>query len=194
MTRKCKQCSNEIPLSAKSETTYHKAKFCGWDCMTEFGMAKAKKDAEKRTTRQRVIAKANAKEARQKHREAKERIKPIKYWYDKFQALVNQWVVHVRDKKEPCCTCGKSDPDVKYDAGHWRSRGACKELRFELTNIHKQCSVNCNQIGSGMRLEYEQFLIFKYGQDHVDWLKGPHPLLKDQYPHYEDVKKDFSKC
>lgn len=106
-----------------------------------------------------------------------------------FQDVLNQWIVHVRDKDEACCTCGETSPYVKYDAGHYRSRGACKELSFELTNIHKQCSVRCNVNGSGMRHEYREFLDKKYGTDHLKWLDGKHPLLKTKYPTIASLKE-----
>lgn len=111
---------------------------------------------------------------------------------DKLQDLVNQWVVNVRDKDEGCITCGKKS-DVKYDAGHYRTRGACPELRYELTNIHKQCSVNCNQHASGARLEYRDAILNKYGKDHLDWLDGPHPKLKDILPDNDAIEEQIKR-
>ena len=73
------------------------------------------------------------------------------------------------------------------------SRGSSSELRFELTNIHKQCSVECNVHGAGKRKEYELFIIKKYGQDHLNWLLGPHKLLKEQLPHYLDIKAEIAR-
>ena len=115
-------------------------------------------------------------------------------WYDRLQDLVNQYVVHVRDKDKPCCTCGKTDPSVKYDAGHYLSRGARPELRFELTNIHKQCSMECNVHGSSMRPEYNQFIIDTYGMKHYEWLNGPHEMLKDKFPHWSDIENEIKRC
>lgn len=115
------------------------------------------------------------------------------HYIEIFQDVLNQWIVHVRDKDEPCCTCGETSPYIKYDAGHYRSRGACKELSFELTNIHKQCSISCNVNGSGMRHEYREFITNKYGSKHLEWLDGKHPLLKTQYPTISSLKKAAAK-
>lgn len=123
------------------------------------------------------------------HRKRKQEVKPLKYFQDKLQRLVNQWVVQVRDKGKPCCTCGESNSTVKYDAGHYRTRAACPELRYELTNIHLQCSVKCNQHGSGMRKEYRDFIVAKYGKDHLGWIDGRHePLSKDKDWYIEQIK------
>ena len=152
--------------------------FHSMDCAIEYANKKSKASQEK------------AEKA--KHREDKQKIKSKTTWFDQLQVLVNQYIVQVRDKDEPCCTCG-TRANVKYDAGHYLTRGAHKELRFELTNIHKQCSVKCNQHGSGMRLEHQDFIRVKYGQEHLDWLEGPHISLKSQFPSVEAIKNEMVK-
>lgn len=132
-------------------------------------------------------------EANAKRKEQKIANRTRSQWFDILQKLVNQWVLHVRDKDKPCCTCGTTNPGIKYDAGHYRSRGACAELRFELTNIHKQCSVKCNVHGSGMRAEYREFIISEYGQDRLIWLDGEHPKLKDQFKTIEDIEGECKR-
>ena len=149
-------------------------------------------DLGKKRQEKQVLAARNKvkKQTAKRHASDKERVKTRTQWLDQLQSLVNQYVLHVRDKGRPCCTCGKPR-GVKFDAGHMRSRGSCPELRFELTNIHAQCSVNCNQHGSGMRHEYQLFIIAEYGQEHLEWLEGPHAMLKEQFPHYTDIKAEI---
>lgn len=174
-TLKCIECKQRFPR--ETMTKLNAGNFHSVDCIAKYA-----------TKKQHAKSK---KEFNKKHKEDKERIKTRTEWYDQLQSLVNQYVLHIRDKSEPCCTCGKTTESVKYDAGHFKSRGSCPELRFELTNIHKQCSFNCNQIGSGMRAEYIEFIRAKYGQEHLDWLEGTHKLLKDQFPHYTDIKNEI---
>ncbi len=150
------------------------------------------KKAKKALVKIRSDSRNEEKKVKVKRAKQKESIKPIKYWYDKLQIVINQWIVQVRDKDKPCCTCGTSNPDIKYDAGHYRTRGACPELRFEESNIHKQCSVKCNQHGSGMRKEYQGFIIFNYGEDKLTWLDEKHKPLKEQYSDYEAVKEQIA--
>ena len=75
----------------------------------------------------------------------------------------------MRDKDEPCISCGRYHVG-KYDAGHYRSVGACPELRFCELNVHKQC-VPCNQHKSGNVIEYRINLVNKIGADKVTWLE-----------------------
>jgi hypothetical protein len=188
---KCTGCKCRFP--ADQLISINTGKFHTYTCAAEYGKAKADKARAKQIAKAKSDNKKQEKAERAKHRADKERVKKRSKWYDELQTLVNQYVVHVRDKGKPCCTCGTEKPDIKYDAGHMISRGAKAELRFELTNIHIQCSVNCNQHGAGKRAEYNEFCIAKYGQEHYDWLIGPHPTLKVQFPHYEDVKKEIAR-
>jgi hypothetical protein len=187
--KKCKACGDRYEKHPDHPPFRN---WCGSDC----ALSIARKAQDRARAKQQAKAKREqqdkGKASRAKHKADKERVKSMAEWFDQLQKLVNQYVVHVRDKNEPCSTCGTTNP-IKYDAGHYRSRGACKELRFEITNIHKQCSVRCNQHGSGMRAEYRDFITAKYGSNHLAWLDGPHALLKDQFPHYEDVKKEIAR-
>ena len=174
---KCKICKAEYE---------RKAPFQQW-CSSDCGYKLARKKQKNKEEKKRL----------QRKRQDKKRLEELmtrSQWYTKLQLYVNKYI-KLRDKDEPCCTCGTMNPNIKYDAGHFIAvgRGGASPTRFELTNIHRQCSVNCNQHGSGMRLEYEKFIINKYGQEHLDWLKGKHPTLKEQFPHYEDVKAEIEK-
>lgn len=189
--RKCKNCGDKIPA--------HDGFICGVNFVCNAGCAYelAMKALEKSTAKQKAKARQSQvleqKKANKKQRERRNEVKPIKYWQDKLQALVNQYVVHVRDKDKPCCTCGTTSPDIKYDAGHYRTRKAAPELRYELTNIHIQCSLQCNQYGSGMRSEYRDFIKAVYGDEHLDWLDGKHKSLKEQFPHWSDYEAEIKR-
>ena len=159
----------------------------GWfhdiDCAVDY--AKRRQARAAKSLARKVRAQKSA-----EHRADKERVKPRAEWLAKLQALVNQYVVHVRDKGKACITCGTRN-DIKYDAGHYRTVGSSPELRFELKNIAKQCSVQCNMHKSGARAEYRDAIIRDHGKDRLEWLDGPHPLLKDQLPHYSDIKTEI---
>ena len=167
-------------------------RFHSMECAISYAKSKQDKARAKQMAKAKREHTKEQKARRAQNRADKDRVKTRKEWYDQLQTLVNQWVVHVRDKNKPCCTCGTTN-DIKYDAGHYRSRGACPELRFEPTNIHKQCSVQCNQFGSGMRAEYREFIVGEYGQNHLDWLDGSHQRLKERFSHYTDIKSEIAR-
>ena len=187
----CKQCKKrqDIEKGFQSPLSF----YCSVDCAAKDANEKQQKARDKQFKKKRADHKKEGVKQRKALKERDKGIKPMSDWYDKLQKLVNQYVVHVRDVGKPCCTCGNADPSIKYDAGHRRSRGACPELRFEPTNIHKQCSQKCNVFGAGMPKEYAEFIKLKYGQSHLDWLDGPHKRLKDQFPDWQSVEAEIVK-
>ncbi|AUR82901.1 NinG protein [Vibrio phage 1.029.O._10N.261.55.A7] len=178
--RKCAYCKERKPV--ETMFTSRLQSFCNKDHYIEYQVASKDK-----------LVKKGEKIQRKDLAERKKALKPVKWWQDMLQKLVNQYVVHVRDKEMPCCTCGASSPSIKYDAGHYRTRKAAPELRYELTNIHVQCSVNCNQYGSGMRSEYREFIKRNYGDDHLTWLDGKHKSLKEAFPHWSDYEAEIKR-
>lgn len=192
--RKCKHCSQFKPAEDGVKTP--SAWFCCHSCAVEFSIDASRKRAERLRAKAVRAQAEGAKNAAKRDRErTAKRKKELNrsHHLDQLQKLVNQWVVHVRDKDKPCCTCGTTNPLIKYDAGHYRSRGACPEARFILTNIHRQCSVRCNVHGSGMRSEYIEFLRAEYGQEHLDWLDGPHPSIKEQFPDADAIDAEMAR-
>lgn len=188
---KCKFCGarKETAEGVKTPAGF----FCDFDHAFKFGNANKEVGRKKLNAKRLQDAKKQEAEKRKEFRQRKKEVKPRKYWYDKLQLLVNQYITKVRDLNKPCCTCGTSSGDIKYDAGHFFTRAARPDLRFELSNIHIQCSVNCNVHGSGMRKEHAEFIIEKYGQEKLDWLtnESNHKPLKEQFPHWSDIEKEI---
>ena len=192
--KKCKRCGEYH--DAESGVQLPAGFFCSKEHAIEHGLEASRKRSWRLRSKAARAQAAEVKNAAKRDRESiAKRKKELNrsHHLDQLQKLVNQWVVHVRDKDKPCCTCGTTNPFIKYDAGHYRSRGACPEARFILTNIHRQCSVRCNVHGSGMRSEYIEFIRAEYGQEHLDWLNGPHPSMKEQFPDADAIDAEMAR-
>lgn len=190
--RKCKCCEKKL----RSHDGYIVGVnfVCSRECASGLAIKALEKQRERQKVKSKQLQAIKTKEANKRHSERKNEVKPIKYWQDKLQNLVNQYVTDVRDKDKPCCTCGTTNPDIKYDAGHYRTRAAAPFLRYELKNIHKQCSVQCNQYGSGMRAEYREFIKSVHGEDVLEWLDSDnHPSLKEMFQHWTDYDKEIKR-
>lgn len=113
-----------------------------------------------------------AKEKKQRASDKKRLIelKPRSYWEARAQAWCNRYI-RLRDKDRPCISCGNTN-NVKYDSGHFITRGSCNDLRFHPMNIWKQCSKHCNSSLSGNIIEYRKALIRKIGPEMVDYLEN----------------------
>ena len=133
--------------------------------------------------------KAIAQRDRREIKVRKERLKSRADHLREAQTAVNEYV-RLRDAHLPCISCDSlpNDNDLmtgsRWDAGHYRSVGACPELRFEPLNIHRQC-VKCNRNLSGNAVEYRIRLVRRIGAETVAWLEGPHEALKYTV---EDIK------
>ena len=175
--RKCSQCKERKPVS--NMLIKGLQAFCSIEHWIDYKVASIPKAKVKKEKETKVRHKKRLKELRSRNE-----------WYDLLQVEVNKYVRN-RDTNEPCCTCGAANPEIKYDAGHCFTRAARPDLRFNLHNIHKQCSVRCNQHGSGMRQEYKEFIDRKYGVNHFDWLRSYHRPLSEEFPHWTDIEKEI---
>lgn len=175
-----------------------------WWCCPEHGAELA----IKRRSREREKAEAKLrKEQQQKEREAKDKlkirklaVKPTSYFRQQAQTAFNQFI-RLRDRDEPCISCGEPNPpDLhggQWDCGHFLSVGSHPELRFEERNAYKQCK-SCNA-GAGkfshknntVTQKYELRLIEKFGQELVDWLRGPHEIPHWKREDYIRIRDEY---
>ncbi|VVM94630.1 recombination protein NinG [Pseudomonas fluorescens] len=125
----------------------------------------------------------------------KEKLKTRADHLREAQAAVNEYV-RLRDAHLPCISCDSmpNDNDLmtgsRWDAGHYRSVGACPELRFEPLNIHRQC-VKCNRNLSGNAVEYRIRLVLRIGAETVAWLEGPHEPRKYTVEEIKTIKAEY---
>ena len=178
--KKCKECRKLFqPLSS-----FHPC--CSVPCAIEWAKTKECKayhsDNEKK----------EARKARKEYNEGKK-----SYWVGKLQIEFNKFIRN-RDKRLPCISCGKTRIQTakmqgsNFHAGHFKTRGARPELRFDESNCHKQCA-HCNVHLSGNLAEYRKNLIKKIGLDEVLRIEGPNeaknytiPDLKEMITYYKE--------
>lgn len=127
---------------------------------------------------------------RKTDRERKQALKTRQDWLREAQAAFNEFI-RMRDHDRPCISCGRFHAG-SYDAGHYRSVGAQPALRFEESNVHKQC-VPCNQHKGGNIVEYRIRLVEKIGRVAVEWLETEHPALKLDVPAIQAIKEEYKR-
>lgn len=146
-----------------------------WWCSPEHGAEYGLLLREKERLKKEQQRKKEAQQERRHHQIRKLEVKPLSYFHSKAQLAFNTYI-RTRDAEQPCISCGRHH-EGKYDAGHYRTRGASPSTRYDETNCHKQC-VPCNQHLSGNIENYTPNLIEKIGQEAFDILMGPHPAKK----------------
>jgi len=156
----------------------------------------------------RINAKKAASASKKAERASKRDIKARKValktksqWKADVQNNAFNPFIRWRDRDEPCISCGRFDHEIedkfiggKWDCGHYLTRGAYPELRFEELNAHKQCK-SCNG-GSGkyvrknrtVQQNYRVNLIKKIGLKQVLWIEGKHEPKKHQIDELIEMK------
>lgn len=104
----------------------------------------------------------------------RERLMTRSDWLKRAQKAFNAFI-RARDASRPCISCGTTS--AKWDAGHYRSVGACPELRFSEFNTHRQC-MRCNSHLSGNAIDYRIGLVKRIGAAKVRWIEGHHAPKK----------------
>jgi hypothetical protein len=133
------------------------AKVCSPICATR--LVKAEKKAEKiKNSQERAQFKAR-----------KEKLKTWSDHHADAQKAVNA-MVRARDAGEPCISCN-TPWEPTFQAGHYRSRGAAKNLALDPRNINGQC-VRCNLHRHGNGIDYRLGLIARYGVEFVEAIEA----------------------
>jgi hypothetical protein len=178
--KSCKACGNKYRPSLSTQRA------CSVRCAL---------DLAKQPANQQLARKAIDQRERREIKVRKEKLKSRADHLREAQTAVNEFV-RLRDAHLPCISCDSmpSDHDLitgsRWDAGHYRSVGACPELRFEPLNIHRQC-VKCNRNLSGNAVEYRIRLVIRIGADQVAWLEGPHPARKYTVEEIKAIKAEY---
>jgi rubredoxin len=186
--------------TAIKEVKQKSCKACGYKFRPSLSTQKACSvkcalDLAKQPAYQQVARKAIDQRDRREIKVRKEKLKSRADHLREAQAAVNEYV-RLRDAHLPCISCDSmpNDSDLmtgsRWDAGHYRSVGACPELRFEPLNIHRQC-VKCNRNLSGNAVEYRIRLVQRIGTEAVAWLEGPHEPRKYTVEEIKTIKAEY---
>lgn len=171
MTRSCKVCRAEFSPQKMGQ------KVCSPACAITLGPS----------IRVKALKSAAAKDRRETKQKL-EKLKSKAQWAKEAQAAFNAFI-RERDADQPCISCGRFHGG-QYHAGHYLSVGARPELRFDESNVNKQCAP-CNTHLSGNAVLYRKGLIAKLNIGVVEWLEGQHDLRKDTIESLQAIKKHY---
>ena len=171
MTRKCKVCKCTFEPTQALQT---------W-CSVEHGVV----IATERLAKIKQVAQVKERKADAVKRD---KLKSKAQWAREAQTAFNNFI-RLRDDDLPCISCGRHHQG-QYHAGHYLSVGARPELRFNETNVHKQCSP-CNTHLSGNAVLYRAALAHKIGVFGVEWLEGPHDPCKHTIDDLKQIKARY---
>lgn len=146
-------------------------------------IAKSNEAARRAIKRAQNVKAREEKEARRAFRRRKQALNEtdLKWQKARLAKAVHE-LVKLLDKDAPCIVCNSwgCGEMSEWDAGHYLTKAAHPELKFDPRNIFKQCSPT-NTASSGnrsgeasIRTKFENNIIARYGMAHLLWLKGYH--------------------
>ena len=186
MTRRCKFCKSiALPPAAQCKDITNKKGYCSIKCLADHQAEKRLAAWEKKKARE-------LKEMRERVESQGAKSKLMQRAQAAFNAYIRQ-----RDDKQPCISCGKSKAVSGgytgaggWDAGHYRSRGASPELRFNEDNCFKQC-VRCNRESSGNVVNMRIGILERIGQQRLDFIEGPHEAKRYTAEDLREIAQDY---
>jgi len=93
--------------------------------------------------------------------------KTVSQLIKQLQPIFNKFI-RLRDKDEPCISCGQHKE--QYDAGHFFAVSGYAGLRFDEDNVHKECK-GCNCFNESHLIGYADNLKVKLGEEKYIALK-----------------------
>ena len=150
----------------------------------------------------KVAAEKKAKREKRRLVARKQALKPRAKLLAEAQTAFNAFI-RLRDDGLPCISCGVTNPPERHggawDCGHYLTRGAHPELRFNEDNAHRQCK-SCNG-GAGnwsgksrtVQQDYRHRLIERIGLERVEALEGPQDPAKWSRDELVAIKKDYQR-
>lgn len=168
-TKKCTGCKERY--ATELETWYRSPNGCNFHdfaCAANYANAKRKKAVKK--------------EQGKKKREVSLMSKQITHHWT-ITCKVMQEYARLRDLhyNRPCIACGKhymadKSPDANSpDGGHWKTKGAHKNLMFNLWNINYEHRF-CNSFDSNHLANMRDNLIERHGLEKVLYLESNPPM------------------
>lgn len=182
--RRCTGCKERFPADQMIKLPV------GWfhsrECAFQYSKAKGQAAIKRKQ--------AAKEKAERKHlRERKQALKTKGEWLKEAQAAFNRFI-RFRDLGKECISCEailtEKEVGGGYDAGHYLSRGARGQLRFDEDNCHGQCK-RCNRYLSGNIAPYRIKLIARIGIESVLRLESDQSVEIRTIEHYRSVKKEY---
>lgn len=90
--------------------------------------------------------------------------------YIKMTQIIFNKFIRIRDKGQPCISCGAKAGSYTITAGHYFP-STNKSVTFNEDNLHGQCWYNCNSSKSGNLAEYRLGLIERIGLERLEQLE-----------------------
>jgi hypothetical protein len=148
--KKCKICKTKFTPIRPLQPTCNE-----YECKLAYAVEHANKAIERKKKAEKV--KWNSEKI-----VLKEKSKTLSDYMKETQKVFNEYI-RLRDKGEPCISCGAKE--YTPSCGHYFPSGKYKSVTFDEDNCSIQCWWFCNSKMSGNLIKYREGLIKKIGEE-----------------------------
>ena len=158
--------------------------WCSPDCAVSIAAAKKEKVEQRKRSDERKADRAK-----------REQMKTKPQLEAEVEQEMNRYV-RLRDYSKGCISCGRAFNPTSIggscDAGHYRSKGSAKHLRFDERNVHGQCKY-CNDHLASNPIGYRRGLIERIGINAVEALESDQDLRKYTKDELREMKATYRR-
>lgn len=176
----CKVCREKFQPTRAIQPTCQK-----FSCQVAYAEQAAAKSAKKREQEAK-------KQHRKQQQEFKDRTKTLTQYANEAQAAFNAWKRYVDLAAGYGCISCNTYTASQWQAGHYRTRKAANQLRFNPDNVHLQCSV-CNSHDSGNIVEYRINLVKRIGLARVEVLECDNTVKRWTKEELIAIRKEYQE-
>lgn len=182
--------------TAKFERVYSSLQIvCGQRCAIDYATQQNKKKAEQTAKQSRkALREYNRRDLRWQHKQTQ----PA---FNRMRVLEEMLWFEMVGLEPTCISCNK--PNMDWCCGHFKTRGAQPELRYDRKNTYLQCNKYCNSSLSG-NIEgnkhtrgYKQGLVDRFGESEaaeiMEYCDQFTLLNKWSWQELEAMRKQFNK-
>ena len=182
-TRRCSSCRKKVD---SQDALYGSLKaFCSYQCLRSYMDSESGQKAVQRS--QHVSEVKEKKERKEKLKTRSDRVKEAQVAFNRY--------VRLRDQNKPCISCGSfSEQKVggTRDCGHYLSRGARPQHRFNLMNTASQC-VKCNRYLSGVPADFRLGLVSRWGENRIVAMENDNAVRRYSEEYLIRLKSVFNR-
>lgn len=193
--KKCRHCKQ--PFTPRNSMTV----VCSPKCALEITRANAAKEREKKKKADRKLQRLRRDEV--KRSQLSWQHKRTQLSFNRMRVLQELDWFHSRGLVPTCISCGKPLGGDQWCCGHFRTRGASPELRYDEKNTFLQHNRRCNQMLSGdiegtkTTHGYKKGLLLRFGDEEgqkiIDYCESYHPAKNYTCEQLEEMRAGFNR-
>lgn len=167
--------------------------YCNLECAVSYG----KKNAPKAKVKQEKDDRARLRRRKKQVKRNSDHASEAQDLFNKMRRLEELLYFAKRGEEPWCISCQKPLGGDVWACGHYKTRGARKDLAFDRENTHLQHNFSCNSHKSGDVDGQKIGFVLRYGEEKAKQILSRLEIVgmapKRTWEDWEEMKREFRK-